>query len=345
MMYLVGNPNKSAKEISEATEIGYKNAFKILQDLLLKEIVSEKDKKYFIKKHFISHIKQIHDSLLKNYSQELLFRNKFDLYNMLSASYSDDKIVSKIDGIIDDWLMKKLDEWYSKYYDPENKEYLEVKKIINSKFNKKANILEIGTGTGRFAFKLAKDFTSIVAIDKEKDHVDYCKKTSKHNNLEFVQSTARDFKSQKKFDVVVFSWIGFHYQEDYREMMENIDNHMNKDSMIIILDAYSETEYVKILQLIDKRDMDESKAKKEKIKEFLAGKYGNIEQKVLFTNYIFPSIEEVVNNFKIEATLEESHFWTKEDEHKVRQYLGTKEKPLEIQEGLWITTINKKSTR
>jgi hypothetical protein len=29
--------------------------------------------------------------------------------------------------------------------------------------------------------------------------------------------------------------------------------------------------------------MDESKAKKDKIKEFLAGKYGNIEQKVFFT--------------------------------------------------------------
>jgi 2-polyprenyl-3-methyl-5-hydroxy-6-metoxy-1,4-benzoquinol methylase len=344
LMYLVSSPYKNTKEISKETSVGYKHTFKILQEFLDEGIVLEKDKKYYIKSDFISYIKKICDSMIKTYSKELFFRNKFDLYNTLSASYSDDKIVTKIDKIMDEWIMKKLDDWYSKYYDPENKEYGEINKIITSKFSKDINILEVGAGTGRLTFKLAKDFVHVVAIDKEQTQIEYCKKVSSAKNIEFIHSTAKDFRSDKRFDVVIFSWAGLHHQ-DYKEMINNIEKLLNKNAIIIILDAYFETEYVKILQMISKSNVEETKLKKEKMNDFLIEKFGNIDQKVLFTEYVFPSIKEVINNFKIELTLEESQIWTKEDEDKIEKYLKTKKNPLSIQEGLWLTIINKSSTK
>jgi 2-polyprenyl-3-methyl-5-hydroxy-6-metoxy-1,4-benzoquinol methylase len=345
LKYLVANTYKTAKEISTNAGVGYKHTFKILKEFLNEEIVLEKDKKYYLKSEFIAYIKRISDSLVQNYSKELFFKNKFDIYNTLSASYSEEKIIGKIDKIIDAWIMKKLDDWYSKYYDPENKEYEEVRKIILSKFDKNVSILEIGTGTGRLTFKFAKDFKHVTAIDKEQSHIDYCKKVSKSKNIEFIHSTAKEFKSNKKFDVIIFSWMGLHYQEDYKEIIHNLEPFMNKKAMIIVLDAYFETEYIKILQLIRKRNMEEIKIKKEEMNDFLIKRFGNIDQKVLFTRYVFPSIEELINNFKIELTLEESHIWTKEDEEKIKKYIESKKNFLTIQEGLWLTIVNKSSTK
>src|SRR3989344_6507241 len=110
LTYLLSNPYKTAKEISKDTKIGYKYTFKILKEFLDKEIVLEKGKRYYIKSEFIAYIKKLSDTLIKNYSKELFLKNKFDLYNTLSASYSEEKIISKIDKIIDEWIMKKLND-------------------------------------------------------------------------------------------------------------------------------------------------------------------------------------------------------------------------------------------
>jgi hypothetical protein len=91
--------------------------------------------------------------------------------------------------------------------------------------------------------------------------------------------------------------------------------------------------------------MEEIKIKKEEMNDFLIKKFGNLDQTVLFTRYVFPSIKEVINNFKIELTLEESYVWTKENEDKIRNYLEGKKDPLTIQEGLWVTVVNKGSAK
>lgn len=345
LKYLVANPYKKTKEIAKGTEIDYKYTFKILKEFLDKEIVLEKNKKYYLKSDFISYIKGLSDSLIKNYSKELFFKNKFDLYNTLSSNYSDEKIISKIDKIMEDWIMKKMNDWYSKYYDPENNEYNEIKKIISNKYGKNAKILEVGCGTGRLSFKLAKDFKKIIAVDSQKNNINFCKKAFKGKNIKFIESSIKNFKTNEKFDVILLSWIGLHYQEDYKEIIDTLEKLMKTGSTLIILDAYYKTEYVKILQLIRKRDMENIQLRKDKLNDYLIKKFGNLNQNVLFTKYVFPSKEELINNFKIELTLEESYIWTKEDEEKIKRHIARKKDPLVVQEGLWVSIAHKKSAK
>lgn len=336
--YLAKNPYVNAKKVSEGTKVNYKHAFKILKEFVDKNIVLEKNKNYYLKSEFIDYVKRFSDTLMKNYSKEFFFKNKYDLYNVLSSTYKDDSVTKKVEKIMEDWVMKKLSDWYSKFYDPEDIEYSELKKIIKQA-PKRDSILELGCGTGRLTFKLARDFKNIDAIDEDESNIEYCKKISSSKKVNFLNFSAKNYKSKKKYDVILFSWMGLHYHKDYDEIIKNIQKFMHKNTTIIILDAYHETEYIEILQLIRSRDMGDVKILKENLNNYLIKKFKNFEQKVIFTKYKFPSIEELINNFRIELTLEESHIWTKEDEEKIRNYIEKKKDSLIVQEGLWLTVI------
>lgn len=344
LFYLGKNPYKTAKDISENSGVSYKYTFKILKEFEKNNIIFEKNKKYYLRSEFIHYIKEFSDTLMKNYSKEFFFKNKYDLYNVLSSTYKDDNVTKKVEKIMSDWVIKKLNDWYSKFYDPQDKEYKLLKETIKL-FPKKYKILELGCGTGRLTFKLAKDFKKIVAIDEERENIKFCKKINKFKNITFENSGAKEFKSKEKFDVIFFSWMGLHYHRDYKEIIKNIKSLMHNKTTIIIIDAYPETEYIKILQLIRKRDMEEIKKLKEDLNDYLIKEFNDLEQKVLFTEYHFPSVEELINNFKIELTLEESHIWTKEDEEKIKNHLARKSHPLIVQEGLWLSIIRPKSTK
>lgn len=337
--YLSKNPHKSVQEISKTSGVGYKHTSKILSEFVEKGIVDKKGKLFFLKSEFIDFIKKFSDTIMKIYTKEFLLKGKSDVYNFLSAMYPEEKISKKIDNLIENWIVEKLNDWYSKYYDPEDKEYKKLEKIIFSKFKKNINILEIGCGTGRLTFKLAKKFSKITAIDKEEKYIKYCKRISKDKNIDFEASDVLGFNSKIKFDVVVLSWMGLHYQKDADKILKKVKSLLKKKGMLIILDAYHETEYVKILEMIRPSKHEDIKMMKKKLDDSIIKEFGNINKELLFTEYKFDNIKEVINNFKIELTLEESHVWTKEDEEKLKIYLSSKKDPLTIQEGLWMTVV------
>lgn len=134
--------------------------------------------------------------------------------------------------------------------------------------------------------------------------------------------------------------MGLHYQKDIDSFLKKIKSLLNKKGLLIILDAYHETEYIEILEMIRPSRHDDIKMLKKRLDDKLIKKFGNLHKEVLFTKYDFKTIQDVINNFKIELTLEESHVWTKEDEDKLRNYLSKKKDPLTIQEGLWVSVIN-----
>lgn len=339
--YLLNNPHKTAKQISQETKINYKNTHKILNELLDEQIISKKQRSYYLKSQFIESLKKVSDSGLKNYTDYLVIKNNLDLYNTLISLYPEENIKNDVDELIENWLVKKLDDWYSKNYDLENKEYEKIKEIILNRFQtKKLKILEIGSGTGRLASKLAKDFEKVKGIDLEEKYIKYCEKKHKRKNLQFENANIEKYEDKEKYDVILFSWMGLHYQKNIDKIIHNTKKLIKKQGLILIIDAYYETEYIKILQLIREENLGEIKLLKENLNQKLISEFKNLKQEILLTKYTFKDIQEVINNFKIELTLEESRIWTKEDEEKLKKHLLKKKQPLIIGEGLWITKIN-----
>lgn len=337
-------PGMGAKEIAHESKVNYKNSFKILQEFVDNGILEKNDGNYYVKSEFIEYLKNITDDLVKNNTQSIYMKNKLDIYNTLITIYPEDDIREDIEELIDDWLMEKLADWYAKFYDHENKEYDRIKEIIEDKFkDHPISILEIGCGTGRITTKLAHNFNYVKGIDLEDRYIKYCKRKFNLKNLHFEKGDIRKFIDDQKYDVIVFSWIGFHYydEKDIDEIILNLKKLIHENSRIIIMDAYYSTEYIDILQMIRPMDMDKVKILKEKLNEKLISVFNNLNQEVLLTKYVFDSINDAANNFKIELTLEESHIWTDNDENKLREYLLKKDKPIEIGEGLWINIIDR----
>ncbi|MFT4243892.1 MAG: hypothetical protein ACMXYB_00365 [Candidatus Woesearchaeota archaeon] len=54
ILYLANNSNKSVKLISKETNINYKNAFKIIQELFKEGIILKEKDKYYINTHLLN---------------------------------------------------------------------------------------------------------------------------------------------------------------------------------------------------------------------------------------------------------------------------------------------------
>ena len=87
---------------------------------------------------------------------------------------------------------------------PETEELvrLMLKEDLNGK-----EILDIGTGSGCIAISIAKNFpkAKVTALDISKDALEVAKENAKLNNvsIEFIHADIFEYKSQKKYDVIV----------------------------------------------------------------------------------------------------------------------------------------------
>jgi SAM-dependent methyltransferase len=342
--FLTKNPNQSAKEIENSInkyskQLTYKNVFRILTELTEQGIVTKKDSKYYLKTEFIEYMKNFTDNMLHNYTNEMFVKNKTDFYNVMLYLDPNGKVKSEVSDYLNTWLMDKLDDWYSKYYDPSGIEVDKILSSITSKFGnrKDLNILEVGCGTGRVTKELSKRYRKVTAIDINERYINFCK--NKFTGIKFQTSDILDFKSKDKFDVIIFSWIGLHYHPNISEVLENLKKLTNTENLILILDAYYQTEFVEILNMLRPIDMNKVKLTKETLNEKIISFFGNLKSEVVLNNYEFDSVESLINNFKIELTLEESRVWTKEDEEKIKEYLLGKKEKLKIGEGFWLSIV------
>ncbi|MFT4311830.1 MAG: class I SAM-dependent DNA methyltransferase [Candidatus Woesearchaeota archaeon] len=131
----------------------------------------------------------------------------------------------------------------TKAYDPwtvrDNKDYkLEVRKIraIASKHGNHDNktLLDIGCGTGTHLM-LLENYYNCIGIDPFEEMLEHARKKTKKTT--FIQADMRTLRLNKTFDVIISLYSAISYSGTYpvfREVMENIYNHLNPGGVVII---------------------------------------------------------------------------------------------------------------
>ncbi|MDD3159984.1 MAG: class I SAM-dependent methyltransferase [Candidatus ainarchaeum sp.] len=238
------------------------------------------------------------------------------------------KLKEKVNQIVSNDLINNLNNWYNNYYDKENVEEKAIFKETNF-VNKK--VLEVGCGTGRITKNLLKKAKHVTAIDNCKECIDYCKKKIKSKKVDFIELDVKNVtKLNKKFDIIITSWIGFSHFKDKPEIIKNLHSCLNKNSTLLIIDAFEESEYVKILNLIEeKKHMNISNINF--LKKTLFDVFNNLEEKIYSTEYLFPDYNALKQYFIIELQYEGNYKWTDKMEKKLSNYIKTK-KNLKINE-------------
>ncbi len=337
-------PRKKINKICEELKIySYKYVYKAVRILEKQQILTRHGNKYELNAEYLSKLKKFIDKTCDNYNIE---HNVFmesvsgKMLNIFTKEEKED-IKVKITKYINKKIMEKLDEWYSKYYDPENIEIKSIKKEVDIK-NKR--ILEIGCGTGRITKQIAEKAKEIIAIDHNKEAIKYCvKKYKSLKNIKFLYDDVENIKIKNQyFDIVITGWIGLYYSKNMEIIIKKLYNLLNKKGILIIIEAYHESEYVKILNIIKPRE-NKIKEKQEKLRTILYNIFLDLNEKIITTKYIFPSYEKLEETFKIELEYEENIMWKEEYSNKLKAYIQEK-KDYNIGESFMIISC-KKSTK
>ncbi|MFA4887107.1 MAG: class I SAM-dependent methyltransferase, partial [Candidatus Nanoarchaeia archaeon] len=238
-------------------------------------------------------------------------------------------ITTRILAEINEEIMKKLDDWYTEYYDPEKREF---KKIVKELDPKGKRILEVGCGTGRITKEVGKVAKEVVAIDNNGSAVRYTKeKLSRLKNVTIEEGDVTKLKyKENEFDGILVSWAGLHYAADKEKIVKKLYAMLKPKGRIVILEAYADSEYIAILNKL-KLKPSKIKEKQAELKEKLYSQFGNLKEEIVTTYYDFPSYAKLEEKFKIELGYEEGVNWTEEESKKLKVYME-KKKDLKVGE-------------
>jgi len=337
-------PKKKINEIHEELKnYSYKYVYKAVRLLEKQQILTRYENKYELNVEYLKKLKSFIDKTCSNYNIEqnvFIDSTNGKILNIFNKEETE-KIKAKILTYINKMIIEKLDEWYSKYYDPENIEVKTIEKEVDIK-NKK--ILEIGCGTGRITRQIAKKAKEVIAIDHNKEIIKYCKKKYKKlKNVNFLYEDIEKLKIKSQdFDIIISGWVGIYYAKNIEILIKNLYKLLNKNGKLIIIEAYHESEYIKILNIIKPRE-SKNKEKQEQLRTILYNTFLDLKEKIITTKYTFPNYEKLEETFKIELEYEENIKWKEEYSKKLKEYLQTK-KDYNINESFMIISC-KKSTK
>ncbi len=159
-------------------------------------------------------------------------------------------------------------------YEPEEDSYLIEKHIKNYPSD---SCLEIGTGTGILALEASNYCKKVLAVDIDKEAIDYCKKNIKRKNIKFKLSDL--FSNVKgKFDLIIFNppYLpndqlvkdkaldgGKKGYELIERFLNQVNSHLNKNGKILLIFS-SLTNKKKINSLIKKNNLKFKELEKQK---------------------------------------------------------------------------------
>ncbi len=331
-------PHKASeihKELDKRNlHFSYKYVYKSIQNLLKKRILSKKGSEYMLNKTYISELKSLVDVASKNYEiNQNVFLTKLNS-SILSIINEEEKnrIYDHLLSKLNEEIVTKLDEWYSAYYDPKKNE---LKKILKEAKITNKEVLELGCGTGRITLELAKRAKQVTAIDDDQNYLDYLEQKIQSKRLDNIKLIKKNINNigtlKKKYDVIVSGWAGLHYADKKKTILKSLHKLLKPNGILIIIEAYSNSDYIKVLNTVRRKESQIIPKQKE-LKDELYNIFGNVREEIVDSYYIFPDIETAEETFRIELVYEEGIMWTKADSTRLRKALNKLKNPLKISE-------------
>ena len=108
----------------------------------------------------------------------------------------------------------------------------EIKEILKEVNWKNKLVLDVGCGTGLFAFKVSKlGPKQILGIDFSKEAIEIATKTHKNNNLQYQVLDVKEIKS--KYDIIV-SLGTLEHMDNPLKTLKILKKHLSKNGKIIV---------------------------------------------------------------------------------------------------------------
>ncbi|MFJ7825273.1 class I SAM-dependent methyltransferase [Psychrobacillus sp. NPDC096623] len=103
-----------------------------------------------------------------------------------------------------------------------------------SRYFKGNHVLELGCGDGEMTLLLADSFKSVTVVDGSETMLNECKiRLENKNNIEYHKSYFEDYKSDKKFDVIIMSHVLEHLDNPV-QVLQKISSLLKEDGVLLI---------------------------------------------------------------------------------------------------------------
>lgn len=130
---------------------------------------------------------------------------------------------------------EKLAKFYKKDWGADSEKYSILVSNVISKYNLKVKYaLDVACGTGILAAKLRNMNFQVCGIDLSEDMIAVAKENAK--NIDFKVANMKDFKLNKKFDIITCAFDSINYitnDEDMEKTIKNIFSHLDDKGFFI----------------------------------------------------------------------------------------------------------------
>ncbi len=142
--------------------------------------------------------------------------------------YMGDKMSSYNDeNVFKGYLNSRIDN-----NSPHNKT---IKKLLLDTIGdyKDKTILDLGCGIGCFTFELADKAKKVVGIDISSKVIKFAIENNSRDNIEYMVQDITKLNDIKDTFDIVFSDMVFNYIEDYDNLLNDINNHLNENGLLV----------------------------------------------------------------------------------------------------------------